>query len=62
MEAKGTMKQSLCSRKQIISKKPRLDFSNIGFFIYPLGSAWTCLVSTGNWRSILIVNPKGILY
>ena len=48
MEAKWTMEESLCPHKRVISKKPRLDFFNAGFFIYPLGSAWTCSVSSGN--------------
>lgn len=47
------------------SRKPIFNnFFNIIFLIYPLGSAWMCSISLGNWnwKSTLMVNPKVIIH
>lgn len=55
----------LSTQTVLISQKPIFNnFLNISFFIYPLGSAWMCSISIGNWnwKSILMINPKVIIH
>jgi hypothetical protein len=42
-------------------KKCRINLFIVGFFIHPLGSAWSCAMFFGTWKLILMFKVKGIL-